>query len=142
MAAATRKAGGPSAGGQGVVVLLRAAQTNFRKFPQAIRRSCTSPLGGEVHEGEEHERVSALSAPPPITPRACPAGGVSAVRAVFASDSPISARAVSPKGCTPRDIKFVFRNFRYPASATVKLTGPNGACARRRHRSSPPGRRR
>ena len=43
--------------------------------------------------------------------------GVSAIRAISASDSPISARAVSPKGCTPRDIKFVFRNFRYPASA-------------------------
>ena len=56
MAAATRKAGGPSAGGQGVVVPLRAAQTNFRKFPQAIRRSCTSPLGGEVHEKERSMR--------------------------------------------------------------------------------------
>jgi hypothetical protein len=52
--------------------------------------------------------------------------GISAIPAIPASDSPISARAVSPKGYTPRDIKFVFRNFRYPASAPP----------------SPPGRRR
>jgi hypothetical protein len=43
-------------------------------------------------------------------------------------DQLVGCAGVSSAGCTPRDIKFVFRNFRYPASA------PPGGCTRKMRR--------
>src|SRR5258708_24386277 len=47
-------------------------------------------------------------------------------------DHLVGCAGVSSTGCTPRDIKFVFRNFRYPASAPPGGVHPENETAKGR----------
>ena len=70
MAAATRKAHGPSAGGQGIVAHLRAAQTSFRNFrKRSTNLMFLSPLGERLGEGVSPKTVSCITPSPSLSPK-------------------------------------------------------------------------
>ena len=70
MAAATRKVRGPSAGGQDVVVPLRAAQTNFRNFrKRSTNLMFLSPLGERLGEGVSPKTASCITPSPSLSPK-------------------------------------------------------------------------